>query len=79
MRVALPWFRRDLRVADVRRWIPEPARVPARWIHRPWDMTPIEARAAGGVIGTTYPNRIVLHEAQRAKALALHGAARADR
>lgn len=35
-----------------------------------------EALAAGVVLGTTYPRRIVLHEEQRAKALALYGSAR---
>ena len=60
----------------VRRWVPELARVPTRWIHRPWDMPGPEARTAGLVPGETYPERLVRHEEQRPKALALYRAAR---
>ncbi|HEY2386076.1 MAG TPA: deoxyribodipyrimidine photo-lyase [Candidatus Binatia bacterium] len=63
--------------AYVRRWVPELAGVPARWIHRPWEMPGLDARAAGLVLGGTYPERLVRHEEQRPKALALYGAARA--
>ena len=63
--------------AYVRRWIPELGQVPARWIHRPWDMPAREATRAGVVLGTTYPVRIVRHEEQRVRALAMYEAARA--
>jgi len=62
----------DREGAYVRRWVPELARVPGRWVHRPWEMPEREARAAGLVLGTTYPHRIVRHEEQRPKALALY-------
>jgi deoxyribodipyrimidine photo-lyase len=66
----------DARGTYVRRWVPELDRVPARWIHRPWDLPAAAARKAGVVLGRTYPERVVRHEAQRRKALALYGAAR---
>jgi deoxyribodipyrimidine photo-lyase len=46
----------------VRRWIPELARMPEESIHEPWN----EPLLAG-----KYPPRIVLHEEQRPKALAM--------
>ncbi len=58
--------------AYVRRWVPELARVPVHWIHRPWEMPGVDARGAGVVLGRTYPDRIVRHEEQRPKALALY-------
>ena len=83
---AQPWFRIfnpvaqgerfDPEGAYVRRWLPELAEVPARWIHRPWDLAPLEAAAAGVTLGTTYPERIVRHEERRALALAMYGATR---
>jgi deoxyribodipyrimidine photo-lyase len=50
--------------AYVRRWVPELADVPARFVHRPWETK------------TNYPERIVIHEDQRALALAMYGAVR---
>lgn len=78
---AQPWFRIfnptaqgerfDPDGAYVRRWVPELADVPARWIHRPWDLPASERRVAA-----RYPERIVRHEERRPLALALYGATR---
>ena len=38
----------------MRRWVPELARVPDRYIHTPWLMTAEQQRAAGVVIGDDY-------------------------
>jgi deoxyribodipyrimidine photo-lyase len=56
--------------AYVRHWVPELARMPAKWIHRPWE-APAEVLAhAGVVLGETYPRPIVDHATARAEALA---------
>lgn len=62
--------------AYVRRWVPELAALPDKWIHRPWE-APADVLAAAGVrIGETYPARIVDHAMARQRALAIYGAVR---
>lgn len=56
----------------VRRYVPELANVPARFIHRPWEMSQSEQEAAGCVIGRDYPAPIVDHKVQRARALRIY-------
>jgi deoxyribodipyrimidine photo-lyase len=48
----------------VRRWAPELAPIPARWIHRPWEAP------TGLAAGTAYPAPIVNHGQARMRALA---------
>ncbi len=72
-RIFNPWLQGekfDPRGAYVRRWVPELAGAPDRHIHRPWEAAALE-RAAWG---TDYPERIVVHEEQREKALAMYAA-----
>jgi deoxyribodipyrimidine photo-lyase len=45
----------------IRRWLPELARVPDRWIHTPWNMEGEAQRASGCVIGSDYPDPVVDH------------------
>jgi deoxyribodipyrimidine photo-lyase len=60
--------------AYVRRWVPELARLEARWIHRPWE-APAEVLAAADVVpGVTYPHPIVDHARARRRALAAFAA-----
>ena len=60
----------------VRRWVPELVNVPSKFIHEPWQMTPVEQRSAGCVIGQDYPPPIVDHSAARQRTLAAYGAAK---
>lgn len=53
----------------VRRWVPESARLRARWIHKPWAAAPHVLSEAGVTLGRTYPEPIVDHAAARHRAL----------
>ncbi len=56
--------------AYVRRWVPELAKVPDKFLHAPWT-APAEVLARAGVeLGATYPPPIVDHAEARAGALA---------
>jgi len=76
---AQPWFRIFNPVAQgekfdpegnyVRRWLPELAGLPARYIHSPWD-APAEVLAAANVrLGGNYPQPIVAHDFGRRRFL----------
>ena len=56
--------------AYVRRFVPELARLPDRWLHAPWQAPPLELAAAGIRLGGTYPTPIISLDAGRARALA---------
>ncbi|XP_017698650.1 cryptochrome-1 [Phoenix dactylifera] len=43
----------------VRNWIPELARMPTEWIHRPWDAPRSVLKAAGIELGLNYPKPII--------------------
>jgi deoxyribodipyrimidine photo-lyase len=59
----------------VRAQLPALARVPNRYVHAPWEMSPLVAAEAGCIIGRDYPAPIVDHAAARARAIAVYGAA----
>jgi deoxyribodipyrimidine photo-lyase len=58
--------------AYVRRWVPELARLPARWLPRPWE-APAETLAAAGVrLGRDYPHPLVDLGESRQRALSAY-------
>jgi len=65
--------------AYVRRWVPELGRLPTHCLFAPWTAPPTELRAAGVVLGKTYPEPIVDHASARERALAALAAMRAGR
>lgn len=78
---AQPWFRIfnpvtqserfDAQGKFIRRYLPELANVPEKFIHAPWTMSAAEQQRAGCVVGRDYPAPIVDHAVQRPLALAL--------
>ena len=56
----------------VRKYCPELAKLPIKYIHRPWEAPAIELAKAGVEIGKTYPAPIVEHKKGRERALAAY-------
>ena len=76
---AQPWFRIfnpvtqsekfDAKGKFIRRYVPELARVPDKFIHAPWTMKPVELTACGIKLGSDYPAPVVDHAVARSRTL----------
>ncbi|MEL6858376.1 MAG: deoxyribodipyrimidine photo-lyase [Pseudomonadota bacterium] len=56
----------------VRRWCPELARLPRKFLYQPWEAGPLILHEAGIRLGETYPEPIVAHKTGRERALAAY-------
>ena len=63
----------------VRRWVPELAEMPARYMHRPWDAPATVLKDAGVRLGKNYPHQLIDHAEARRRALAAFSALKASR
>ena len=61
----------------VRRWVPEIAKLPDKYLHHPWEAPGDVLEECGITLGDTYPEPIVDHKAAREAALAAYGSIKA--
>ena len=59
--------------AYTRRWVPEVADLPDKYLHKPWEASDDVLLAAGVRLGDTYPHPIVDHKTAREAALSAYG------
>jgi deoxyribodipyrimidine photo-lyase len=60
----------DAQAYYIRRWVPELARLPLPFVHRPWSAPSAVLLASGVKLGESYPHPLVDHSRARAQALA---------
>lgn len=65
--------------AYVRRWVPEIAGLPDKYLHKPWEAPPDVLDDAGVVLGDSYPEPVVDHRQARQRALDAHAAIKKSR
>jgi len=58
----------------IRRWVPELAKLPNKWLYRPWEADAETLSAAGVTLGDDYPAPIVDHSTARTAALEAYNA-----
>jgi deoxyribodipyrimidine photo-lyase len=83
---AQPWFRIfnpvtqsekfDPQGLFIKRFLPELEKVPAKWVHAPWQANPDDLKDWGVVLGKDYPQPVVDHAKARQETLARYGVLR---
>ncbi len=68
----------DPKGAFLRRYVPELAPVPEKFIHAPWRMDAVTQKACGVQLGREYPAPVVDHAVARERTLARFGIVKAD-
>ncbi len=58
--------------AYIRHWCPELAKLPNKWIHKPWQAGPMDLKSAGVQLGRDYPEPMIDHGYARERALAAY-------
>ena len=61
----------------IRRWVPELAMLPDRYLNKPWEAPAAVLEAAGVSLGKNYPQPVVDHKSARESALAAYAALKA--
>ncbi|MEK9928930.1 MAG: FAD-binding domain-containing protein, partial [Halieaceae bacterium] len=61
-----------------RRWVPEIAELPNKYLHKPWEAPALILETAGIKLGETYPLPIVDHKEARETALGAYAELRAQ-
>jgi deoxyribodipyrimidine photo-lyase len=62
--------------AYIRRWLPELAAVPDKYIHTPWKMPVAVQQQSGCMVGRSYPQPIIDHKQARERALVAYRSAK---
>jgi deoxyribodipyrimidine photo-lyase len=63
----------------VKQYLPELSKVPAKYVHKPWELGGLDLATAGLRLGSDYPVPVIEHSVGRARALKAFDALKAAR